>query len=141
MTNVRAHLQLAAVASLSLTLLASGPTEEEKPTKRDVSGAVNNEPQVAPPKAKKSSTPPGSPATVAAKVLSKDECQTDADCVPAVPCHASTCAPAPQKVANVSCTMECRGGTVDCGYNHCGCVKGRSGKKVCALVPGSGGKR
>jgi hypothetical protein len=141
MTNVRVRLQFAAVASLSLTLLASAPTEEEKPTERHVTGTVNNEPQVAQPKARKPSSPPGSPAAVAAKVLSKDECQTDADCVPAAPCHASTCAPAPHKVANVPCTMECRGGTVDCGYNHCGCVKGRSGKKVCALVPGSGGKR
>lgn len=134
MTTVRARLQLAAVASLSLALLASAPAEEEKPTKKPVSPAVNNKPQVAQPKAKKPSSPPGSPA---ASVSSRDECQTDADCVPAVACHASTCSPAAHKVADIPCTMECRGGTVDCGYNHCGCVKGRSGKKVCALVPGA----
>jgi hypothetical protein len=117
MTKVRARLPLAAVASLSLALLAQAPTDE-KPTKK---------PPVAQPKAKKPSSPP---------ISSKDECQTDAECVPAVPCHASTCAPATHKVADILCTMECRGGTVDCGYNHCGCVKGRSGRKVCALVPG-----
>ena len=117
MTNVRARVPLAAFASLSLALLAQAPTDEE-PTKK---------PPVAQPKAKKSSSAP---------ISSKDECQTDADCVPATPCHASSCAPAPHKVADIPCTMECRGGTVDCGYNHCGCVKRRSGRKVCALVPG-----
>jgi len=128
MTNVRARLHVTAVASLSLALLASAPTDEEKPTKK---------PQVAQPRAKKPSSPPGSPTPGAAPISSKDECQTDADCVPAAPCHASTCARAPHKIADIPCTMECRGGTVDCGYNHCGCVKGRSGRNVCALVPGA----
>jgi hypothetical protein len=115
--NVRARLPLIALGSLSLALLAQTPTEEQ-PAKK---------PQVATPKAKKSSSGP---------ISSKDQCQSDADCVPATPCHAKTCAPAPRKVADIPCTMECRGGTVDCGYNHCGCVKGRSGRKACALVPG-----
>jgi hypothetical protein len=33
------------------------------------------------------------------------------------------------------CSMECRGGTVDCGFNHCACAASDAGK-FCALVPG-----
>ena len=132
MTNVRARLHFAAVASLSLALPASAPMEDEKPAKKHVIRAVKDKPRVAQ-LTPKPSSPLRSPTAVAAPISSGDECQTDADCVPAAPCHASTCAPAAHEVANIPCTMECRGGTVDYGYNHCGCVKGRSGKKVCAL--------
>jgi hypothetical protein len=37
---------------------------------------------------------------------------------------------------DMMCTMECRGGTVDCGFNHCGCASPPSGQKLCALLPG-----
>jgi hypothetical protein len=34
------------------------------------------------------------------------------------------------------CTMDCRGGTLDCNFNHCGCAANASGKKKCAVLPG-----
>jgi len=120
--NRRARLLLAALASLSLALLAAE----------------------APSKAKKPPSPSGSSTSVAAPVFSTDACKKDQDCVAAVPCHANACASVTRadKAANEAiCTMDCRGGTVDCGYNHCGCVKGPSGKKVCALLPGPGAKK
>ena len=120
--NGRARLPVVALATLSLALLVAE----------------------APSKAKKPPSPPGSSTSVAAPVFSTDACSKDQDCVAAVPCHANACASVTHadKAANEAiCTMDCRGGTVDCGYNHCGCVKGPSGTKVCALLPGPGAKR
>lgn len=133
----RGRVQVA-VALLSLALLALAPADEEHPTKKQAIQGTSNKTQVAQPKPKKPANPPGSSTAVAAPVLSTEECQNDRDCVPATSCHASACTSAARrgKAADEPCTMECRGGTVDCGYNHCACVKGRSGKKVCALVPG-----
>ena len=120
--NRRARLQLVALTSLSLALLAAEAQS----------------------KGKKTPSPPGSSNSVAAPVFSTDVCKKDQDCVPAVPCHANACASgtrADKAPDEAICTMECRGGTVDCGYNHCGCVKGPSGTKVCALLPGPGEKK
>ncbi len=53
-------------------------------------------------------------------------CSTDSECVPAECCHATACvskSQAPQ-CADVMCTMECRGGTLDCG-GSCGCKEGK----------------
>ncbi|MCX6708748.1 MAG: hypothetical protein NTW67_03850 [Candidatus Woesearchaeota archaeon] len=59
--------------------------------------------------------------------LPKDvRCSSDADCVPADCCHAIACvskSQAPQ-CAGMMCTMECRGGTLDCG-GSCGCKEGK----------------
>lgn len=53
------------------------------------------------------------------------ECATDSDCVPEQCCHATTCIPAEKKgVCNLACTMECRGGTLDCG-GSCACEEGK----------------
>ena len=41
--------------------------------------------------------------------------------------------------AGMMCTMDCRGGTLDCGYNHCGCAKNPAGKLKCAMLPGPAG--
>jgi hypothetical protein len=112
-----------AVALLSLALLALAPADEE---------------QLQGTKPKTPANPPGESTAVAAPILSTAACKNDRECVPATACHASACTSAARRGEAVAepCTMECRGGTVDCGYNHCACVKGRSGKKVCALVPG-----
>jgi len=120
--NRRARLKLLALGSLSLALLAADSQ----------------------PKGKKPPSPPETSASVAAPIFSTDACKKDQDCVPAVPCHANACGSvtrADKGADEAICTMECRGGTVDCGYNHCGCVKGPSGTKVCALLPGPGGKK
>jgi hypothetical protein len=58
-------------------------------------------------------------------------CQSDADCVPAPCCHPTTCvalADAPD-CADVVCTLECRGGTMDC-YGGCACQAGRCAARI-----------
>jgi len=61
--------------------------------------------------------------------LAGEECQVDADCVPAICCHSASCdskdkAP---KCDNLLCTMECSLDTLDCGQGECRCVEGRCG--------------
>ena len=83
---------------------------------------------------------PSSAGAVKSPVFSTDPCERDEDCAPVPTCHANRCtlrsnvAGAPE---DLICTMECRAGTVDCGYNYCGCAASPSGKKLCALLPGS----
>ncbi len=95
----------------------------------------------APPGTAEPGATPPSGSAVEAPVFSADPCEKDADCAPVAECHADRCV----QVANAGsmppetmCTMECRPRTVDCGYNHCGCASSPSGKKVCALLPGTG---
>jgi len=53
--------------------------------------------------------------------IQKSDCTVDSDCVPEQCCHATSCIPQEKKeVCNVMCTMECRGGTLDCG-GSCAC--------------------
>lgn len=81
--------------------------------------------------------PPGS--AVEAPVFSADPCEMDEDCAAVAECHADRCVRASDagtKPSEMICTMECRPGTVDCGYNHCGCAASLSGQKLCALLPG-----
>jgi hypothetical protein len=53
------------------------------------------------------------------------ECAVDDDCVPEQCCHATTCINKDKKgVCNLACTMECRGGTIDCG-GYCSCENGK----------------
>jgi hypothetical protein len=80
-----------------------------------------------------------SPTAVKAPVFSTDPCEKDEDCAPVAKCHPDKCvsrANAGTMPPDLMCTMECRGGTVDCGYNRCGCARSPSGKKLCALLPG-----
>lgn len=54
-------------------------------------------------------------------------CVDDSNCIPAQCCHPTSCinknsAPNCQDVA---CTLECRGGTMDCGAGHCACVNNK----------------
>jgi hypothetical protein len=52
-----------------------------------------------------------------------ESCIADPDCVPAQCCHATSCvnkANAP-KCEGVACTLDCRGGTMDCS-GGCGCM-------------------
>lgn len=76
---------------------------------------------------------------VAAPKFSRDTCREDQECAPVAMCHSDRCVSAAHAGAmspEVMCSMECRGGTVDCGFNHCACVASPRGKKLCALVPG-----
>ena len=83
-------------------------------------------------------SPPGQSA-VKAPVFSEDSCAKDVDCEPVAECHASRCvasANAGKMTKGTLCTMDCRGGTIDCGFNHCGCADAPGGGKRCALLPG-----
>jgi len=53
-------------------------------------------------------------------------CQTNTDCVPATCCHSTACVPSGQapNCDGVACTMECRGGTLDCS-GSCACEAGQ----------------
>lgn len=128
MSVIRTCLTLAIVAPL-LACPAAGPAPQSAP----VSPSVKSE----------SDTPSGdsgAPVTaVKAPIFSVDPCESDGDCAPAPTCHPDECvsaAHAGAKSSEMICTMECRGGTADCGYNHCGCAPSPSGKKLCALLPG-----
>jgi hypothetical protein len=118
-TFIRACSRAAITASIGVVLVCSSPSASSAP--------------------KDASTPPPSTA-VAGPKFSNDSCERDADCAPAAMCHPDKCvarAHVGSMPEDVMCTMECRSGTVDCGYNHCGCVASPSGKKLCALLPGA----
>ena len=85
--------------------------------------------------------PPGS--TVELPIFSADPCEQDQDCAPVAQCHPDRCARVEQAgtmLPDMMCTMECRPGTTDCGFNHCGCALSPAGAKVCALLPGPAGR-
>ena len=99
--------------------------------------------QSQPPHKPKSTGPEGASA-VAKPKFSSDACTKDEECAPVATCHPERCVGAAQAgtlAADTMCSMECRGGTVDCGFNHCACVASTAGKKLCALVPGPPHKR
>jgi len=60
------------------------------------------------------------------------KCESDADCVPELCCHAATCVHVSEQpnCNNMMCTMECVSGTMDCGGGRCGCVNGYCGVVV-----------
>jgi hypothetical protein len=94
----------------------------------------------APPRAAESDVAPPSGSAVQAPVFSTDRCDKDEDCAPVAQCHPDRCLRtehAGTLPPDTMCTMECRPGTVDCGYNHCGCAPSASGEKLCALLPGA----
>lgn len=66
-----------------------------------------------------------------------ESCVTDADCVPAQCCHATSCTNkefAPD-CTGVACTLECRIGTLDCG-GDCYCMNNRcAARLIAAGVP------
>ena len=99
--------------------------------------------QSQPPHKPKGTGPDGA-SGVAKPKFSSDACTKDEDCAPAAMCHPDRCVGATNAgtlPADTMCSMECRGGTVDCGFNHCACVASTAGKKLCALVPGPPHKR
>lgn len=78
-------------------------------------------------------------AAVKAPVFGDDDCNTDQDCAPVATCHPDRCVAAGKTgtlPAGTMCTMDCRGGTLDCNFNHCGCAAAPGGKKKCAVLPG-----
>lgn len=58
-------------------------------------------------------------------------CQTDADCVKASCCHATTCVAVGQQpdCSSTMCTADCRGGTMDCN-GGCLCQDGKCAAKL-----------
>jgi len=82
-------------------------------------------------------------AAVKAPVFSDDDCNADSDCAPISTCHPDACVSAGKTGSlppGTMCTMDCRGGTLDCNFNHCGCANAPSGKKKCAVLPGGASK-
>lgn len=78
-------------------------------------------------------------AAVKSPIFSDDDCSADSDCAPVATCHPDKCVGAANAGAmppGMMCTMECRGGTLDCNFNHCGCAANPAGKKKCAVLPG-----
>jgi hypothetical protein len=93
----------------------------------------------ASPSGPSSGSPFGNNTGVKAPVFGTDPCNADADCAAVATCHSDKCVAAKNAgtmPAGTLCTMDCRGGTVDCGYNHCGCATSPAGTKRCALLPG-----
>lgn len=119
MTAVSAPSRIVATASICLILAGSALAGPPKPPKGDATHLADG--------------------AVKAPKFSTDSCKKDEDCAPVAMCHPDKCV----ALANVGgpltlmCTMECRGNTLDCGYNHCGCARSPSGKKLCALLPGA----
>jgi hypothetical protein len=54
-------------------------------------------------------------------------CVDDSNCIPAQCCHPTSCInrDSAPNCEGVVCTLECRGGTMDCGYGYCACVDNR----------------
>lgn len=76
---------------------------------------------------------------VKAPVFSDDDCKEDKECLGIGTCHPDKCvaaAKAGSMKPGTMCTMDCRGGTLDCNFNHCGCAKNPAGKQKCAMLPG-----
>jgi|ERR1700687_2341409 len=119
MTFVCACSRILAALSLTLVLGSSARAGPPKPPRGEATHAAGG--------------------AVRTPIFSNDSCKKDDDCAPVAMCHPDKCV----ALANVGtappliCTMECRGSTVDCGYNHCGCAASPSGKKLCALLPGA----
>jgi len=55
----------------------------------------------------------------------KLECQADSDCVPEAVCHPSSCVLKSERQddSGLTCTQECKPGTLDCGQGYCACIK------------------
>ncbi|MFH2028798.1 MAG: hypothetical protein ABIJ08_06680 [Nanoarchaeota archaeon] len=51
------------------------------------------------------------------------QCNSDSDCVPSGCCHPNTCINIDHKpdCEGLSCTMDCKPGTMDCGQGRCVC--------------------
>ncbi len=131
--------------ALGLATIAGCPSATPEPqTPSPEPSVVAPEPtaSVEPPKPIGSVEPPlemPAGAEVKAPVFSDDDCSADSDCAPVATCHPDRCvavANAGTMPAGMMCTMDCRGGTLDCNFNHCGCAANPAGKKKCAVLPG-----
>lgn len=112
-------------------LLALAACEKDPPTAEQPGPTVIVEQPGATPASETGEEPaaPGSAEPELGTIdvyLTDVACQSDADCVKDSCCHATSCvavADAPDCSAAV-CTLECRGGTMDC-YGGCVCQEGR----------------
>jgi hypothetical protein len=112
---------------------ATAPEQPDQPDQPDQGAVVVVEsPGVAPdpasdPAGLEDETIPGRTEIVATQV----DCQQDSDCVKATCCHATTCVAASAKpdCASVSCTADCRAGSMDCN-GGCLCQAGKCAAKL-----------
>ena len=130
---------IAAVAALVITAAVGCVVVNKKKT----NDANDAEPEKGEPVATKAAKPPepeADPGEAAPekggaapeegatrRVVGKDACEVDEDCVPAECCHPKTCVAAEHApdCKDMMCTMDCRGGTMDCGGGKCVCHEGR----------------
>ncbi|HSQ67479.1 MAG TPA: hypothetical protein VLM85_29920 [Polyangiaceae bacterium] len=128
----------AAASPQPVTLPASSASAAPAPSE-SAQGTCSSAPSATPcpssAPASSSATPLSGPklcgCALCAPVLSDDPCKVDADCLPATPCHATSCvaaAHAQPRAPGLVCTQEFRCDTVDA--NRCACVRGR-----CAIAP------
>lgn len=142
------------LAAGPFALLACPPSSTHPVAPVPSTSAIASEASSAPVATSASSADPASSSSEAASgsaapflkntgvkspIFSTDACNADADCAPVATCHSDRCVAS--KSAGVMapgtlCTMDCRGGTIDCGFNHCGCAAAPSGGKRCALLAG-----
>ena len=134
---------LALVACPASSPHAVAPVPSTTATASDAASTIapsaSAEPSASTGDATSSSGSPLKNTGVKSPVFSTDPCNVDADCAPVATCHSEKCVAA--KSAGVMapgtlCTMDCRGGTIDCGFNHCGCAAAPAGGKRCALLAG-----
>ncbi len=131
------------IVSVSAVLLACSPATPQPSVAPATSATVAASASAAP-SASASEVPIEMPpnAAVKAPVFSDDDCSKADDCTGFRTCHPDKCvavANAGAMPAGMMCTMDCRGGTLDCNFNHCGCAKNPAGKLKCAMLPGPAG--
>jgi hypothetical protein len=130
---------LACVALVACSPATPQPTAAPAPTASVIASAAPTA------SASTNEVPVEMPANAAVKapVFSDDDCTKTEDCTGFRTCHPDKCvavANAGTMPAGMMCTMDCRGGTLDCNFNHCGCAKNAAGKLKCAMLPGAAGK-
>jgi hypothetical protein len=116
------RIQLAVALLLSLAAVACGSSQTSGESSSGQGSSGSSEPIVV------ADPQPSSGGNV---VEGSDACTTDADCVPAACCHAAACvaqANAPT-CADVMCTADCQGGTIDCG-GGCLCQNGHCAARL-----------
>jgi hypothetical protein len=69
---------------------------------------------------------PGGRGEIGMDVARSPSCHRDVECVPARCCHPASCVHRSlhPTCRGISCSLECRPGTLDCGQGHCGCRAG-----------------
>lgn len=140
---MRKALALPLATSLALFACESStpaPKTPEPASSSSVASATSAPPPASAEPGSANEPPPNGNGAVKAPVFSEDDCTKDSECAAQKTCHPDKCvklADVGSMAAGTMCTMDCRGGTLDCGFNHCGCAKNPSGQLKCAMLPGA----